>query len=66
MVALMVMKFMTYSQGGWMMAGCSLLSLLICGVLDVVARRYTARVEIPSPNDMNMEETVTIFNECAI
>ena len=32
MVALMVMKFMTYTQGGWMMAGCSLLSLFICVV----------------------------------
>ena len=66
MVVLMVMKFMTYTQGGWMMAGCSLLSLFICVVLEVVARRYKAREGVLASNDMNMEGTMTISNECAI
>ena len=66
MVALMVMKYMTYSQGGWMMAGCSLLSLFICVVLDVIARRNKLRMELPAIHDMNMVGAMAITNECAI
>ena len=66
MITLMVMKFMTYSQGGWMMAGCSLLSLLICVILEVVARRNKLCIELPASHDMNIEGVMTISNECAI
>ena len=66
MVALMVMKFMTYTQGGWMMAGCSLLSLFICVVLEVLARRKKLRTELPASHDVNIEGAITISNECAI
>ena len=66
MVVLLVMKFMTYTQGGWMMAGCSLLSILICLVLDAISRRYTPHVEQPVFNTMNNDGTLTFSNECAI
>ena len=39
LVALMVMEFMTYSQGGWMLAAFSALSLAVCISQDIVIWR---------------------------
>ena len=41
LVALLVMKFMSYSHGGWMIAGCSGISVSICLVLEILRRRLS-------------------------
>ena len=47
LVALMVIKFMTYTQGCWLVAGCSGLSVCICVVLEMFSRRSRARLVKP-------------------
>ena len=47
LVALMVIKFMTYTQGCWLVAGCSGLSVCICVALEMFSRRYSARLVKP-------------------
>ena len=38
LVALMVMEFLTYPQGGWLMIGCSAVSMVICVALEILSR----------------------------
>ena len=49
LVALMVMKFMTFTTGGWLVAGCSGVSACICLVFEVWAIR--SRIVVVRPLD---------------
>ena len=40
LVALMVMEFLTFSQGGWLMMGCSAASVIICVALEIVIKQF--------------------------
>ncbi|KAL5249615.1 hypothetical protein ACHWQZ_G018471 [Mnemiopsis leidyi] len=40
LVALMVMEFLTYSQGGWLMIGCSGMSVFICVALEIIVKTF--------------------------
>ena len=40
LVALMVMEFLTYSQGGWLMMGFSAVSVIICVALEIIGKQF--------------------------
>ncbi|KAL5249616.1 hypothetical protein ACHWQZ_G018472 [Mnemiopsis leidyi] len=39
LVALLVMEFLSYSQGGWLMVGCSVFSIAFNVVMDIITNR---------------------------